>query len=60
MEEVTLRAMRSDPKLRFPTIEDFGRALLPFASARARMIWDEAFSGARRRTTCRRDGRRSP
>ena len=45
MEEVTLRAMRSDPKLRFPTIEDFGRALLPFASARARMIWDEAFSG---------------
>ena len=46
MEEVTLRAMRSDPKLRFPTIEDFGRALLPFASARARMIWDEAFSGA--------------
>jgi serine/threonine-protein kinase len=46
MEEVTLRAMRSDPKQRFPTIEDFGRALLPFASARARMIWDEAFSGA--------------
>jgi serine/threonine-protein kinase len=45
MEEVTLRAMRSDPKLRFATIEDFGRALLPFASPRARMIWDEAFSG---------------
>ena len=45
MEEVTLRAMRSDPKLRFATIEDFGRALLPFASARARVIWDEAFSG---------------
>ena len=45
MEDVTLRAMKVDPKQRFATIEDFGRALLPFASARARMIWDEAFSG---------------
>jgi serine/threonine-protein kinase len=45
MEDVTLRAMKSDAKLRFPTIEDFGRALLPFASSRARVIWDEAFSG---------------
>jgi len=45
MEEVVLRAMKSDPKGRFPTIEDFGRALLPFASGRARVIWDEAFSG---------------
>ena len=45
MEDVTLRAMKSDPKQRFATIEDFGRALLPFASPRARMIWDEAFSG---------------
>jgi serine/threonine protein kinase len=44
MEEVTLRAMRSDAKLRFPTIEDFGRALLPFASSRARVIWEEAFN----------------
>jgi serine/threonine-protein kinase len=44
MEEVTLRAMKSDAKLRFPTIEDFGRALLPFASSRARVIWEEAFS----------------
>jgi serine/threonine-protein kinase len=45
MEEVVLRAMKSDPKLRFATIEDFGRALLPFASGRARVIWDEAFAG---------------
>jgi serine/threonine-protein kinase len=45
MEEVTLRAMKSDAKLRFPTIEDFGRALLPFASGRARVIWEEAFAG---------------
>jgi serine/threonine-protein kinase len=44
LEEVTLRAMKSDAKLRFPTIDDFGRALLPFASSRARVIWDEAFN----------------
>ncbi len=44
MEEVVLRAMKVDPKARFPTIEDFGRALLPFASGRARVIWEEAFS----------------
>jgi serine/threonine-protein kinase len=45
LEEVVLRAMKSDPKQRFATIEDFGRALLPFASGRARVIWDEAFAG---------------
>jgi serine/threonine-protein kinase len=45
LEEVVLRAMKSDAKLRFPTIEDFGRALLPFASSRARVIWEEAFAG---------------
>jgi serine/threonine-protein kinase len=46
MEEVVLRAMKVDPKARFATIEDFGRALLPFASSRARVIWEEAFAGA--------------
>ena len=45
MEEVVLRAMKVDPKARFATIEDFGRALLPFASGRARVIWEEAFAG---------------
>ena len=45
MEEVVLRAMKVDPKARFATIEDFGRALLPFASGRSRVIWEEAFSG---------------
>jgi serine/threonine-protein kinase len=45
MEEVVLRAMRVDPKARFINIDDFGRALLPFASSRARMIWEEAFAG---------------
>jgi serine/threonine-protein kinase len=45
MEEVVLRAMKSDAKLRFPSIDEFGRALLPFASSRARVIWEEAFTG---------------
>jgi serine/threonine protein kinase len=45
MEEVVLRAMKSEAKLRFPGIEEFGRALLPFASSRARVIWEEAFTG---------------
>jgi serine/threonine-protein kinase len=45
MEEVVLRAMKSEAKARFATIDDFGRALLPFASSRARVIWDEAFAG---------------
>jgi len=45
LEDVVLRAMKSDPKQRFASIEDFGRALLPFASGRARVIWDEAFAG---------------
>src|SRR3982751_547932 len=46
MEDVVLRAMKGDPKARFASIEDFGRALLPFASSRARVIWDEAFAGS--------------
>jgi len=45
MEEVLLRAMKVDPKARFANIDDFGRALLPFASSRARVIWEEAFAG---------------
>jgi serine/threonine-protein kinase len=45
LEEIVLRAMRTDPKARFPSIEALGRALLPFASGRARMIWEDAFSG---------------
>ena len=44
LEEIVLRAMKSDAKARFATIEDFGRAMLPFASSRARVIWEEAFA----------------
>src|SRR4029079_6692787 len=45
LEEVTLRAMKSDAKLRFPTIEDLCRGVRLFASGRARVIWEEAFGG---------------
>jgi serine/threonine protein kinase len=44
LEDIVLRAMKSDAKARFATIEDFGRAMLPFASSRARVIWEEAFA----------------
>jgi len=44
LEDIVLRAMKSDAKARFPTIDDFGRAMLPFASSRARVIWEEAFA----------------
>ena len=44
LEDIVLRAMKSDAKARFATIEDFGRAMLPFASGRARVIWEEAFA----------------
>jgi serine/threonine protein kinase len=44
LEEIVLRAMKSDAKARFASIEDFGRAMLPFASSRARVIWEEAFA----------------
>jgi len=44
LQEVVLRAMDVDPKLRFPSTKALGHALLPFASARVRPIWEEAFS----------------
>jgi serine/threonine protein kinase len=38
-EEVILRAMRPTPAERFPSMRDFGLALLPFLSGRAREYW---------------------
>lgn len=43
MEEVILRAMHLNPRMRFQTTEELGRALLRFASERERLIWEEAF-----------------
>jgi serine/threonine-protein kinase len=43
LEDVVLRAMLREPRERFESVEAFGRALLPFASSRARLIWEEVF-----------------
>lgn len=56
MEQIILRAMHVNPGSRFGSVEDLGRALLPFASQRTRTVWQDAFSagshpGARVPTT---------
>ncbi len=43
LEGVVLRAMHLEPTARFPNAAALGRALLPFASARTRSIWEDAF-----------------
>jgi eukaryotic-like serine/threonine-protein kinase len=43
LEEQILRAMATDPGDRFSSVYEFGRALLPFASPKARVIWAEYF-----------------
>ena len=43
LERVIARAMSTDPKLRFASVRQLGRMLLPFASERARILWQEAF-----------------
>jgi serine/threonine-protein kinase len=45
LEQVVLRAMNVDPKRRYPSVKALGRALLPFVSARGRLLWSEAFGG---------------
>ena len=44
LQQIVLRAMNVDPKARFSSTKALGHALLPFASARVRPIWEEAFS----------------
>jgi Protein kinase domain len=44
LERVVLRALRVAPEQRFPTLRALGAALLPFASSRKRLMWEEAFS----------------
>ena len=46
LEQVVLRAMNVDPKKRYASVKALGRALLPFVSARGRLLWSEAFPGA--------------
>jgi serine/threonine protein kinase len=44
LEAVMLRALRVSPAERFPSLRGLGAALLPFASQRQRLLWEEAFS----------------
>jgi len=43
LEGVIMRAMSADPKARYRSVKHLGRSLLPFASVRARMLWEEPF-----------------
>lgn len=46
MEQIISRAMAVNPASRFGSVEDLGRALLPFASQRTRTVWQDAFATA--------------
>ena len=43
LEAVVLRAIEVDPARRFPSVEELGRALWPFAGERARLLWRDSF-----------------
>ena len=45
IEAVIVRAMQLDPANRFPTVRQLAAALLPFASEKSRLLWNEAFGG---------------
>jgi len=44
LQQVVARAMNKAPGARFASAGALGRALLPFASARARSVWDRALA----------------
>jgi serine/threonine-protein kinase len=43
LDAIVERAMNSEPSERYPSLRDLGRALLPYASPKARTIWEETF-----------------
>jgi serine/threonine-protein kinase len=43
LEAIVLRAMNTNPARRFPSVDELGRALWPFATERGRMLWQDAF-----------------
>jgi serine/threonine-protein kinase len=43
LEAVVLRAIEIDPARRFPSVDDLGRALWPFAGERSRLLWRDSF-----------------
>jgi eukaryotic-like serine/threonine-protein kinase len=50
LEDAILRAMNGNPKARFDTLRDFGRALWPMADDRSRTIWSRSFGNGRATT----------
>lgn len=46
LDEVILQAMHRRPEGRFPSMQAFGAALLPFASPGSQARWSETFGGA--------------
>jgi serine/threonine-protein kinase len=47
LEDAILRAMNANPKERFETLRDFGRALWPLADDRSKSIWARSFGNGR-------------
>lgn len=50
LEDALMRAMNADPRSRFETLRDFGRALWPLADERSRTIWARSFGNGRSAT----------
>jgi serine/threonine protein kinase len=47
LEDALARAMNADPRGRFETLREFGRALWPVADDRSRTIWARSFGNGR-------------
>jgi eukaryotic-like serine/threonine-protein kinase len=47
LEDAIVRAMNPDPRARFETLREFGRALWPVADDRSRTIWARSFGNGR-------------
>jgi hypothetical protein len=45
LESAILRAMALDPASRFPSVQAFGQAIVPFASSGKRELWEPAVAG---------------
>lgn len=43
LERIILRAISTDPRARFETLRDMGRALWPLADGRTQAIWERSF-----------------
>ncbi|HTV25791.1 MAG TPA: serine/threonine-protein kinase, partial [Polyangiaceae bacterium] len=43
LERIVLRALSFEPRARFPTIRDMGRALIELAAERTQVVWGQSF-----------------